>query len=215
MHLYIKTVLLSSPSQHLKRLNTLVSVCLKELILGMTTSITLNRQKLEEVDSFKYLGSTLAKDGSSTRKSNSLSFPVTLLLFKSLVVSVLLYGCERWTLTADLKRRIQAFEHTCYRRLLRISYTEYRTNEFVRQQVSNYGLPWLTGTTPCHGHATETGHISGQDSLARIIMLGTVEGKQSRGAGWKGPLLGCCIHRVTSTSVYDAHGTEVEETIYF
>ena len=68
----------------------------------------------------------------------SISFPVKLKLFKSLVVCILLYGYESWTLTADLERRIKAFEHTCYRRVLRISYTEHRTNEFVRQQVTNY-----------------------------------------------------------------------------
>ena len=67
-----------------------------------------------------------------------ISFPVKLKLFKSLVVSILLYGWKGWTLTADLERRIQTFEHKCYRRLLSISYTEHRTNEVVRQQVTNY-----------------------------------------------------------------------------
>ena len=95
-------------------------------------------------------------------KSNSMSFPVKLKLFKSLVVSILLYGCKCWNITADLKRRLQAFEHTCYRRLLRISYTEHRSNEFVRQQVTNYA-----GTTHGHGQATETGlvwpHLPSED----------------------------------------------------
>ena len=40
---------------------------------------------------------------------------------KSVVVSILLYGCERWTLTADLEKRIQDFEYKCYRRMLGIS----------------------------------------------------------------------------------------------
>ena len=99
------------------------------------TSITLNGQTLEEVDSFKYFGSTLKKDGSSTKEvktrlnliasatmrhnviwmTNSVSFPVKLKLFKSLVISILLHGCESLALTADLERCIQAFESTCYR----------------------------------------------------------------------------------------------------
>jgi len=123
------------------------------------TSIMLNGQKLEEVDGFKYLGSTLTKDGSSTKevktklslaaaamtrlnviwKSNSISFPVNLKLVKSLLVSIMLYGCESGTLTADLESRIQAFECTCYRRLLRISYTEQWMNGFVRQVSNNAG----------------------------------------------------------------------------
>ena len=99
------------------------------------TSIMLNCQKLEEVDSFKYLGSTLTKDGISTMevktklslaasamtrlnviwKNKSISFPTKLKLFKSLEVSIILYGCESFTLTADLERIIE--------QTLRISYT--------------------------------------------------------------------------------------------
>ncbi len=59
-------------------------------------------------------------------------------LYKTLVLSILMYGCESWTLTADLERRIQAFEHKCFRKLLRLSYTEHKTNEFVWQQVTTY-----------------------------------------------------------------------------
>ncbi|KAK2193731.1 hypothetical protein NP493_7g03007 [Ridgeia piscesae] len=94
-------------------------------------------------------------------KSNSISFPVKLKLLNSLVVSILLYECESWTFTADLERRIQAFVHTCYRRPLRISYTERKTNAFVRQ-VTNYAgrqepllatvnrrkLAWYMATSP-------------------------------------------------------------------
>ena len=46
------------------------------------------------------------------------------------------YGCESWTLTADLERRIQAFENKCYRSMLGISYREHKTNEYVWQKVS-------------------------------------------------------------------------------
>ena len=105
------------------------------------------------MDSFKYLGSISTKDGSSTKevktklhlvasamtrlnviwKSNSISFPVKLKLLKSLVVF-----CSTVAKVGPSKpRRIQAFEHTCYRRLVRISYTEHRMYNFVRQ-VTNY-----------------------------------------------------------------------------
>ena len=52
-------------------------------------------------------------------------------LYKSLVVSILLYGCESWTLLADTEKRLQAFENKCMRRMLQISYTEHRTNADV------------------------------------------------------------------------------------
>ena len=112
-------------------------------------------------------------------------FPVKLKLFKSLVVSILLYGCKCWTITADLKRRIQAFEDTCYRRLLRISYTEHRSNEFVRQQVTNYA-----GTT--HGHGNWLGMATSPVRRPTALAHHGGEG----------------IHRVTTTRVYDAHGIE-------
>ena len=53
----------------------------------------------------------------------------------SLVLSVLLYGCESWTLAADLDMRIQVFDNTCYRRMLGIAYRYHKINEYVWQVV--------------------------------------------------------------------------------
>ena len=164
-------------------------------------------------------------------KSNSISFPVKLILFKSLLVSILLYGCESWTLTADLDRRIQASEYLCYRRLLSISYTEHRTNEFVGQQVTNHaGSEEPLLATVKRRELAWYGHKSRQDSLAKIILQGTVEGKKTRVRSMKSwldtikdlskqptaRLLRIVknrqrwLRRVTPTSDYDAHGLEDE-----
>ena len=48
-----------------------------------------------------------------------------------LVISIFLYACESWTLTAELQRRIQAMEMRCYRKILHISYKDHVTNEEV------------------------------------------------------------------------------------
>ena len=53
----------------------------------------------------------------------------------SLVISIFLYACESWTLTAELEKRRQAFEMKCYRRLLNILYKEHVTNEEVRRKI--------------------------------------------------------------------------------
>ncbi len=103
-------------------------------------------------------------------------------LYKSLVVSILLYGCESWTLTAYLETRIQAFEHKCFRKLLRISFTEHRTNEYVRQQVTNYaGRQEPLLATVKRRKLAWYGHVSRHGSLSKTILQGTVEGKQRRG----------------------------------
>ena len=53
----------------------------------------------------------------------------------SLVILLFLYACESWTLTAELEKRMQAFEVRYYRRLLNISYKDYGTNEEVRRKI--------------------------------------------------------------------------------
>ncbi len=116
-------------------------------------------------------------------KSNSISFPIKFKLYKTLVLSILMYGFESWTLTTDLERRIQAFEHKCFRKLLRISYTEHKTNEFVRQQVTTYvgsQEPFLAIIKRCK--LTWYGHVTCHDSLAKIILQGqgTIQGTRSR-----------------------------------
>ena len=54
---------------------------------------------------------------------------------RSLVISIFLYACESWTLTAELEKRTQAFEMRCSRRLLNISYKDHVTNEEVRRKI--------------------------------------------------------------------------------
>ena len=53
----------------------------------------------------------------------------------SLVTSIFLYACESWTLTEELKRRIQAMEMRCYRKLLRISNKDHVTNKEVHANI--------------------------------------------------------------------------------
>ena len=91
--------------------------------------MTINGEPLGEVSSFKYLGATLSEDGTCTAEiririvtataamarlsrvwKSNISFHTRFKLYKSLVVSILLYGCETWTLMAETERRIQAFE---------------------------------------------------------------------------------------------------------
>ena len=53
----------------------------------------------------------------------------------SIVISIFLYACESWTLTAEVEKRMQAFEMRCYQRLMNILYKDHPTNEEVRRKI--------------------------------------------------------------------------------
>jgi len=169
---------------------------------NINAEIFMNGKKLEEVDSFKYLGATLTKDGTSTSeirirlatsaaalakldriwKSKNISFTTKYKLYKSLVVSILLYGCETWTLTAESERKVQAFESKAHRKLLRIAYTEHKTNEYVRNQIHllvGQQEPLLA--TVKRRKIAWFGHTTRHNSLSKTILQGTIEGKRGRG----------------------------------
>ena len=58
-------------------------------------------------------------------------------------ISVLLYACKTWALTADILKKLQATEMRCFRKLLGISYRDHITNDAVRQnQASHWALWW-------------------------------------------------------------------------
>ena len=168
---------------------------------NISANITMNGEPLEEVTSFKYLGATLSKDGTCTAEvririaiataamarlarvwKSNIGFPTKFKLFRSLVISILLYGCETWTLLAETERRIQAFEMKCLRRLLRISYLEHKTNDYVRSLVSSYvGPQEPLLTTVKRRKLAWFGHVTRHDTLSKTILQGTVEGGRRRG----------------------------------
>ena len=162
-----------------------------------SADIIMNGQKLEEVNNFKYLGATLSKDGSCTAevririatamaamsrlsrlwKSSNISFTTKYRLYQALVVSILLYGCETWTLLADSERRIQAFETKCLRKLLGISYLEHKTNDYVRKKIKDLVGPQepLLATVK-QRKLVWFGHVTRHTTLSKTILQGRVEG---------------------------------------
>ena len=100
----------------------------------------------------------------------------------SLVISIFLYACESWTLTAELEKITQAFETRCYRRLLNISYKDHVTNEEVRKKIQA-----ATGeydellTLVKKRNLSWFGHVSRSSGLAKTILQDTMKGKRKRG----------------------------------
>ena len=103
-------------------------------------------------------------------------------LMRSLVISIFLYACESWTLTAELEKRTQAFEMRCYRRLWNISYKDHVTNEEVRRKIQAAIKEYDELLTLVKKRKRRWfGHVSMPSSLAKTILQGTVKGKRKRG----------------------------------
>jgi hypothetical protein len=103
-------------------------------------------------------------------------------LYKSLVLSILLYGCESWTLTAESEHRIQAFENKSYRNILRISYKEYKTNAFVRDKINMFaGKQEQLLSVIKRRELAWYGHTTRHGSLSKMILQGAVNGSRMRG----------------------------------
>ena len=154
--------------------------------------IKIKEQKLGTVTSFKYLGAVVSDDGSKPEvlsriaqatatltklkpiwRDNNISLGSKVKLMRSLVISIFLYACESWTLTAELEKRAQAFEMRCCRRLLNISYKDHVTNEEVRRKIQT-----AIGE---YDELLTLGHVSRSSGLAKTILQGTVKGKRKIG----------------------------------
>ena len=101
---------------------------------------------------------------------------------RSLVISIFLYACESWTLTAELEKRTHAFEMRCYRKLLNISYKDHVTNEEVRRKIqAAIGKYDELLTLVKKRKLRRFGHASRSSGLAKTILHGTVKGNRKRG----------------------------------
>ena len=100
----------------------------------------------------------------------------------SLVTSIFLYACESWTLTAELQRRIQAMEMTCYRKILHISYKDHVTNEEVHAKIQQVIGPHEDLLMIVERHKLQWyGHVYHLSGLAKTILQGPVKGERRQG----------------------------------
>ena len=105
--------------------------------------------------------------------------PTKVRLVKAMVFPVVMYGCESWTVKKAERRRIDAFELWCWRRLLRVPWTARRSNQSILKEISP-GC-WLERLMlklklQSFGHLMQRIH-----SLEKILMLGGIEGRRWRG----------------------------------
>ena len=112
-------------------------------------------------------------------KSTDITFPTKVYLVKTMVFTVVMYGCESWTIKKAERQRIDAFELWCWRRLLRVPWTVRRSNQSILKEISpEYSLEELM----LKRKLRYFGHLMRRtDPFEKTLMLGKIEGRRRRG----------------------------------
>ena len=111
--------------------------------------------------------------------SRDITLPAKVCLVKAMVFPVVMYGCESWTVKKAERRRIDAFELWCWRRLLRVPWAARRSNQSILKETSP-GCS-LEGLMP-KLKLRYFGYLMQRvDSLEKTLMLGGIGSRRRRG----------------------------------
>ena len=103
--------------------------------------------------------------------------PTKVCLFKAIGFPVVMYSCESWTIKRAKHQKIDACLLWCWRRHLRIPWTERRSNQSILREINpENSLEGLISWNQYFGHLMQTA-----DSLEKSLMLGKIEGRRRRG----------------------------------
>ena len=171
----------------------------KIMASGPITSWQIDGETMETVRDFIFRGSKITADGDCSHeikghlllgrkvmtnldsifKSRDITLPTKVRLVKSMVFLVVMYGCESWTVKKAERRRIDAFDLWCWRRLLRVPWTARRSN----QSNSEGDQPWVFfGRNNAKAELQYFGHLMRRvSSLEKSLMLGGLGGRRRRG----------------------------------
>ena len=112
-------------------------------------------------------------------KSRDITLPTKVRLIKAMVFPVVMYGCESWTVKKAERRRIDAFELWCWRRLLRVPWTARRSNQSILKEISlGCSLEGLMLKLKLQYFSHLMRRV---DSLEKTLMLGGIGGRRRRG----------------------------------
>ena len=115
----------------------------------------------------------------SILKNRDITLPTKFCLVKAMVFTVVMYGCESWTVKKAECQRIDAFELWCWRRLWRVPWTARRSNQSILKEISP-GIS-LEGMM-LKLKLQYFGHLMRRvDSLGKTLMLGGIGGRRRRG----------------------------------
>ena len=107
-----------------------------DLIFG-GSKITADGDYSHEIKRHLLLGREVMTKLYSILKSRDITLPAKVRLVKAMVFPVVMYGYESWTVKKAERRRINAYELWCWRRLLRVPWTARRTNQSILKEISS------------------------------------------------------------------------------
>ena len=149
-----------------------------QLLFWGGSKITADGDCSHEIKRRLLLGRKVMTDLDSIFKSRDITLPTNVRLVKAMVFPVVIYGCEGWTVKKAEGQRIDAFELWCWRRLLRVSWTAWRSNQSILQEISpviSLEEMMLKLKLQYFGHL-----MWRVDSLEKTVMLGGIEGRRRR-----------------------------------
>ena len=106
-----------------------------DFILG-GSKITADGDCSYEIKRRLLLGRKVMTNLDSILKSRDITLPAKVRLVKAMVFPVVMYGCESWTVKKAERQRMDAFELWCWRKLLRVPWTERRSNQSILKEIS-------------------------------------------------------------------------------
>ena len=166
---------------------------------GPITSWEMYGKTVETVSDFIFWGSEITADGDCSHeikrclllgrkvmtnldsifKSRDITLSTKVRLVKAMVFPVAMYGCKSWTVKKAERQRIDAFEHWCWRRLLRVPWTARRFNQSILKEISpgcSLEGMMLRLKLQYFGHLMQR-----VDSLEKTLTLGRIGGRRRRG----------------------------------
>ena len=143
------------------------------------SKITADGDCSHEIKRRLLLGRKVMTNLDSIFKSRDITLPTKVHLVKAIDFPVVMYGCESWTVKKAERRRIDAFELWCWRRLLRVPWTARRSNQSILKEISpgcSLEGMMLKLKLQYFGHLMRR-----VDSLEKTLMLGGIGGRRRSG----------------------------------
>ena len=149
-----------------------------DLIWG-GSKITADGDCSHEVKRRLLLGRKVMTNLNNILKNRDITLPTKVRLVKAMVFPMVMYGCESWTVKKAERRKIDAFELRCWRRLMRVPWTARRSNQTILKEISpGCSLEGLM----LNMKLQYFGHLMRRvDSWEKTLMLGGIGGRRRRG----------------------------------